>query len=395
VKLRKQRRHHDEELNSKHTPKQQTDDRDTLPIHTSPPLSPARLERKSVSSQEVLQLQQMIGNRAVSTMLAGTRPQPVIQRYELEGPFNKNDPVHEVLTLTAIKEALEKIKSEKKEAGSLLKGVDMGKLPNMDSKDAHNLNPTKIDPSAQQFIRGVIWPDDPKGYLFDDDKSTENYSSGTMWYEEFDPDEKDEPEELIARSHYGDLQFFHAMATKDGEDPKMTKEKIMKWARFLTELANGSIDPNSKVKDVPAAAELFTAHKDITLKKLFGYAKGKDEDIRQRAAGALMHLIQDSNAEGHVGRDKTSGDISQFHSYEGQDHGEHGAKDAWADGKTLGDHIKNTPGAENAVHKCAAILVLLDQGASTDEIIKYLDEQIFKLDPKAEAAGPGAEFKKK
>lgn len=160
-------------------------------------------------------------------------------------------------------------------------------------------------------------------------------------------------------------------------------------------MSTGRINPNSKVADVPLASKLFSEHKSITIKKLFGYEKAKEQEVRQRAAGALLHLVQDSHAPGHAERNKQNGDVKQFHSYEAQDEKQHGEKDDWQKGANLAARIKNTPGAERVIAKCAEVLVMLDQGASTQDLIKYLDEQVFKLDPKAQAAGPGAEFKKK
>jgi hypothetical protein len=37
---------------------------------------------------------------------------------------------------------------------------------------------------------------------------------------------------LLHRSHFGDLQFMHAMATKDGEPAETTRRKILMWAEF-------------------------------------------------------------------------------------------------------------------------------------------------------------------
>jgi hypothetical protein len=80
------------------------------------------------------------------------------------------------------------------------------KFPALSSTDGHNIDARSIDKSAQQFVRGVMWPDDPKGWLFDDDSGTEDYSSGLKWYVEFDAKYKDQADKLIGRSHYGDLQ---------------------------------------------------------------------------------------------------------------------------------------------------------------------------------------------
>lgn len=335
----------------------------------------------------VLSLQRAVGNHAVSAML---------MRYSLEGPWNKGDPVHEVLTLRAIKDALAQLESERRTAGSLLGGVDASGIPELTSAKGHNLAPEKdIHVSAQQFIRGVIWPDDPKGLLFDKPEGTTDYSSGAAWYEEFDEDEKDDPGALTARSHFGDLQFFHAMASTEGETPGETKAKIEKWSRFLADVSTGRIDPNKTVEEFGTAKELFPSQATLTIKRLFGHAKATDVDVRQRAAGALMHLIQDSHAKGHVDRDAKTGHIKEFHAYGKQDHAKHGEHDGWAKGKNLGERIKNTAGAERAIEKCMKVLVMLDQGAKTDDVVAFLDAEVLKLAPDARAAGAGSEFEKR
>jgi hypothetical protein len=125
----------------------------------------------------VLAMQRMAGNRAVGRLLARRR---LLARYQIEGPLNMNDPVHEVLSLVAIRKAMDIL--GKTPTGLL--GVDISKFPALSSTDGHNIDARSIDKSAQQFVRGVMWPDDPKGWLFDDDSGTENYSSGLKWYVE-------------------------------------------------------------------------------------------------------------------------------------------------------------------------------------------------------------------
>jgi hypothetical protein len=339
----------------------------------------------------VMRLQRAAGNRVVARMLKA--PERQVARYGIEGAWDINDPMHEVLTLVAIRKAMDARGATK---GDLLSGVNAPSLPKDSSTTAHNLSPeSDIHSSAAQFVRGVIWADDPMGWLFDADEDLHDYSSGLKWYHQFDPKYKADPKALIGRSHYGDLQFFHGMASADKEAAADTKKKILDWARFLIDIAAGRTDPNTKLKDIPLAARLFSAYPEWTVKRLFVYEKGPDLAARQRATGVLMHLIQDSHAKGHVERDPGTGEIKNFHSYESQDHGEHGHYDEWAAGATLADRIKNTYGAQSAVEKCAAVLVMLDKGDATDDIIKYLDEVVFKLSATVSPAGPGAGFEKK
>lgn len=334
-----------------------------------------------------------------------------VQRYQIEGPWNVNDPVHEVLTLVAVREALSKLPTsrsfnadrgdfnevETATPGSLLKDVKKSSLPQDSSRSAHNLDPKDIDRSAQQFVRGVVFPDDPKGLLFDDPKGTTDYSSGANWKSEFDDGKKgqfkSDKSDLIARSHFGDLQFFHGMASKDGESMLDTKRQILEWSDFLLKISTGELEGKSKIGDDGFASRMFPGNKEMTLNEFFGFSGMDSTALRQRAFGALSHMIQDSHAEGHTERD-SKGEITRFHSYSSQDSHKHDEKDAWGKGKTLAEHIQNTPGAEVAIQQCAEVLIKIDQGESREAILAYLDTVIFKLSLKGTTAGPGKEFEK-
>ena len=103
-------------------------------------------------------------------------------------------------------------------------------------------------------------------------------------------------------------------------------------------------------------------------------------------------MIQDSYAAGHTDRNPLTGAINQFHSYGSQDSGLHGAQDQWGEGRTLDDRFQSTHGAQSAYNESARVLVMLDQGAPTDMVVRYLDEQVFQLDPRAQPSGPGDQF---
>lgn len=307
-------------------------------------------------------------------------------RFSLEGPWNAKDPVHENLTMLTIREAMGGIPEGQE--GDLLGGIDRSTLPDWDSTTQHNYDPVDTPDAMQEFVRGTIWADDPKGYLFDDATGTEDYSSGLMWWEEFDEDEADEPEELIARSHYGDLQFFHAMASSDDESREETKRKMMMWARFNVMVGTGQISPTDDLSsvDIEGFSEFFEeGQAGFTVADLFGGGEGNgaeldDEIVRQRATGALLHMIQDSHAHGHTQRND-AGEIVEFHAYGNQDHDEHAALDAMGPGDDLREHIQNTPGAMDAVTDGAAVLRMMDQGADLDDIMNHLDTEVFNLAP--------------
>lgn len=357
------------------------------PVAGAPMSSDASAEREArVAAGSVMQ------NAGPPRLTTGSPAR--IQAYQVEGPWNWNDPVHEVLTLTALRDALEDLSRRHRAAGSLLGGVKTSKFPERESAEGHNIEPKKIDETAQQFIRGVVWPDDPKGYLFKEPKGTTQYSTAYMWGKEYDAKKKDDPAALIARSHYGDLQFFHGMATREAEAPAETKRKILEWGRFLSDVAAGRISGDRRLDQMELTKKLFPANQKYTVKQLLGYAGATDVEVRQRAAGTLMHLIQDSFAAGHVQRKDGSGMVEEFHDYTQQMESLHSERDAWAEGKTLGERIRATPGAEPALKHSVQVLLMLDSGASTDDVVDYLDRKVFELSSKATPAGAGKEFAK-
>ena len=83
----------------------------------------------------------------------------------------------------------------------------------------------------------MVWADDPEGQLFDNPRDTSNYSSGAVWNSRFDAGTKGKFDTMTARSHFGDLQFFHGMASSDAEAPSTTKANMLNWARFLVKVA--------------------------------------------------------------------------------------------------------------------------------------------------------------
>jgi hypothetical protein len=344
-----------------------------------------RLQAPGVA--RMLQLQRSIGNRATTRQL---------QRYKILGPWNTGQAVHETLTVLAVGEAIHELEAAGIDPGELMAGYDVDKLPDLGKKAS--FDPVDAPASFQQFIRGVVWADDPKGLLFDKDEDATDYSSGAMWYSEFGEGEKGnfaaDKSDLISRSHFGDLQFFHGMASVDKEAATTTKQHMLDWARFLIDVATARTAADSQVKDVAAIKDVFPANADWTIKRLFGWAKASDIQTRQRAVGILFHLIQDSHAAGHVERND-AGDIVEFHAYGGQDEHEHGKYDFFAKAATLRESIAQTKGAASARRRCTEVLKMIAQKQSTEEIVKFLDETVFKLAGATREAGAGTGLGKK
>lgn len=149
---------------------------------------------------------------------------------------------------------------------------------------------------------------------------------------------------LLARSHYGDLQFLHAMAPEDNLDPTQSQADILGWLEFAWKVATREIPPATLLRDVNipvikdrfhcsgwSVADLYVLGRQDTMLRF----------IHDIAFGSILHTVQDSFAEAHVEREPSKigeqcsvtlalprpGGIKEFHSYAGQDGHRHDAKD--------------------------------------------------------------------
>ncbi len=149
---------------------------------------------------------------------------------------------------------------------------------------------------------------------------------------------------LLARSHYGDLQFLHAMAQEDNLEAALTQSDILGWLEFAWKVATREIPNNTLLRDVNILVMKARFHcSGWSVADL--YVLGRQDSmlrfIHDIAFGSVLHTVQDSFAEGHVEREPTKaaeqcsaalalqrpGRIREFHSYSGQDGHRHDARD--------------------------------------------------------------------
>lgn len=321
-----------------------------------------------------------------------------VMLYQIEGPENYNEPVHETLLLAALYQQR-----------------------NLLGLQTANFNLWK-DPKINEFMRGVFWNDDPAVLMFDHDQDSDsNFSSGIEWSDKFDDAEDASSNDLTnitGRSHFWDMQFLHGMAVIGQEDPRVTRFRALMWAEAMYKLSIGesvtsegtmstpSDVSNTKLKDVIIPADptqydpeiniqfssYFSAatvpNNTVTLHKLLTEGDPyKHLNIGKRAIGSVMHLIQDSFARGHTRRwlrnpqnltenseksmefqSGTFGDfgaVLTFHSYKGQNSDDHDAFDgdptdawySWTDLKYTDPTTFNpVVGARNAIDWCVQLL---------------------------------------
>jgi hypothetical protein len=221
---------------------------------------------------------------------------------------------------------------------------------------------------------------------------------------------------ILNRSHFGDLQFLHSMASRVGDRAQETKVSILMWAEFAYKVASESIPAKTPLKNVPVAGfEKLFRNQEATVENLFllGDTTYRGSQLRDFAFGTLLHMVQDSFSESHVSRDlstegalpgcaNTSGSpakIEKFLVYSSQDAAGHKEEDLYE--ALRNDAKKYSPN----VIDVGQILVkfyeeLKDKQKSNreysnwDVVKKYLDECVFALnDGDAEADGGKFEAK--
>ncbi|HEX4138271.1 MAG TPA: hypothetical protein VHY84_26915 [Bryobacteraceae bacterium] len=207
---------------------------------------------------------------------------------------------------------------------------------------------------------------------------------------------------LLARSHYGDLQFLHAMASADGEPAKDTHDKIMMWAEFTWKVSNGDYPPDAALNTITILGfEGFFGDSGKQVQDLFALGNPALKNwVAEVALGSLLHVIEDSFAGGHVDRAneggvcpasgslRTPGPVREFYSYINQDPDKHSEKDKRS---AFLESLKgNNP---TVVDVGRTVVEYHNKHAPWDQIRPYLDCVFQVVDPQAKAS-PGAAFQR-
>ncbi|KAI0471227.1 hypothetical protein F4859DRAFT_505114 [Xylaria cf. heliscus] len=263
-----------------------------------------------------------------------------------------------------------------------------------------------------EYFRGIVWNDDPSCYLFKDyTKKNHIFSLGLAWLRDF---KSGPPSCMIQRSHFGDLQFLHAMGGSIGEAPTETQRKILKWFAVMYKLACGNqgVSDTDQLKQV--LGEWFNTTttptdqkslRDLILASTPHYYL---TNIQQRALGICLHIISDSYAIGHTqrrlknpdsyrGRDKNGymvfkpgkwgdwGAVVNFHCYKGQKGDLHAHYDGLGGSKLPVpknlDSFNSIIGARNAIDGCKKLINFWADGTKWEDGVEtFLETEIFAID---------------
>lgn len=270
-------------------------------------------------------------------------------------------------------------------------------------------------------LAGVRWNDDPPFRISSGEgrgthcKVTQTIRFQTQpycWYQLFenanqraadgDVFDQDARSALLYRSHFGDLQFLHAMAARNGVDPHVTRDAILDWAEFNWRIMTGEFGLETALGDIEIP----------TIKARFGKSWWRVQDlytlgspglrssIEDVAFGSLLHTLQDSFAFGHVDRASplqsrtcsigdfrviAPGLINEFHAYNSQDHALHAESDSKM---ALVRHLQEDG---DVVEVGRLLLKAYRDGKRWAAITPYF-ECIYELEANARPSSPGEQY---
>lgn len=202
---------------------------------------------------------------------------------------------------------------------------------------------------------------------------------------------------LLYRSHFGDLQFMHALASRNGEPAAATSEQMKTWAHFLWEMAGHRLPTDVYLRDLPGQrlAQWFPG--EMTAQNLF--ATGLIEPrphLDEVAFGALLHMVQDSFSAAHAHRADEGGarcstypsapapgKLLSFHSYVHQKSALHDVQDT---AESMGIH--SAEAAPSAVDASRVLIAAWMSKKAWAEIEPYID-CLLTLNAADAEAGPG------
>ncbi|HYE29124.1 MAG TPA: hypothetical protein VEA61_12970 [Allosphingosinicella sp.] len=242
---------------------------------------------------------------------------------------------------------------------------------------------------------------------------------------------------LTCSSHFGRLQFMHAMAGPDDRSARDTYDRIIAWARFAYRVASREQDLTQnycKAFDDPKLSPalrkafqmedrsfcskrtrwLFWSYPAWTVRTLFTLTCSNplqsktcredetdqaDEQARLAATGALLHLVQDSFSQAHAHR-SVDGSVDErgpfssrvvcrfptdYFDYSVQTDGLsekiHQAADKPP--QQIDDTCRDRPQTDDVVTASAAVLWHLAEKKPADTFVQYLTERVFGPRPRA------------
>jgi hypothetical protein len=211
---------------------------------------------------------------------------------------------------------------------------------------------------------------------------------------------------LLARSHFGDLQFLHSMAQEEEMDPAVTRADILGWLEFAWKVAMREIPHDTLLRavNIPVMQQRFGCSGwSVSDLYILGRKDKLLEYIDDIAFGSVLHTVQDSFAEGHVERERAEpgamcsatvpfprpGNIKEFHGYASQDGHLHDAKDLR---EAMSGPVGGT--VSDAVRASRQLARFYRGNATWAQIEPYM-QCLFTLSSESRRSSAGDQFRRK
>ncbi|WP_340677122.1 hypothetical protein [Paraglaciecola sp.] len=244
---------------------------------------------------------------------------------------------------------------------------------------------------------------------------------------------------LRCSTHYGPLQFMHAMESVEQRPAKDTQKTILDWIEYSYKVAVNTADATGYFNDKDYCSH-FEMQEDSAFKNAmfpqdasgnalfpcnqhddtpwqlgtvfsfscwFGsvvcseYSFGNNYVARKAALGAILHAIQDSYSKGHTSRGGDSEEainryecsaIDQFQLYTEQNHDKHTEADTAPKDVSAVCFLENED-IHGPIRASAEIIRLFKQGEAADKVVSYLSKHVFLLTNDAKKSGSTELFK--
>lgn len=125
--------------------------------------------------------------------------------------------------------------------------------------------------SYLSLVKSVRWPDDPTRQIYESSSTAAKFAVTVKAVcKNRIKDDRAEGEGVIlaadgilCASHYGSLQFLHAMSSFDDIDYSETKSQIVDWAKFAFDFSKNNIEPSNNYCDFWNSASVTSSYPSI------------------------------------------------------------------------------------------------------------------------------------
>ncbi len=238
------------------------------------------------------------------------------------------------------------------------------------------------DPLVREYLHGALWNDDPAGLL-------DPRSDDLTWCRHFRAAQTrarqghvaGPRDALLDRSHFGDLQALHGLATRAGESAHTTYERIIAWIELSYRVGTGEIRGDTRLGDAPVTGlrTLFPDTQETVAGLLHA---GPADNVQARALGSLLHVLQDLVGAGHSAShavpDRLTPLVDHYFTYAQAHHPLHACDTGWRTVSDSGASLDGVAGLPAAIQRGIDVLRLAQRHEPWPNVKLFLDRFFFE-----------------